>query len=666
MHDWNRFFRHIPRNLSSSVYHIFEPEWKPKILGWFGSKDVSSAQKEALLYVLTHFEDACGDFFRYRAYLLAAEAIAYFKESVQADAIVHQLLLWSYAYFRQDKRDWRMYPSALSKAARNALEYTDRDRVIAQFEHLLHTIDSRLILRVAAERLHQLDPGNHCAIAALACLIQKVQSPQQLLEITASLSRAAPQHSAIVPALLKVIQTPIDPKKYEQVRTIRVAFLSLRTVAVGNQMAIAFLLQQLGDRQTQSLFMVEILQTLEVIAKGNLEVIKALKQMIQSTDEEWLIQLCVRTLGSVASGHPEIVPFLTQLLHDQQEPETQSFVAMNIIWLDPKHEKAIAILTNLLETYFPTISRNNSKINGLVEWAAVGLLRTDVTHAMAIEALFQLGQILLTAYPSQPSRELIKLREIDPDYQIEREILVRLIETAEPGSDVAEAIARLTQLDARDDRTISAVIHFVHSTQQIYNLEAVIDYFQPLKVHQPFIITTMTPKLVHLIQTSENEHERQTAAACLAKLIPNHPLAIETLMQVWEETDSDSVFLGLLRLGNVNETVLNALITLLQTKPISLLLSRELAAFCQNSPVELATQVVYRLKHLLEFKPKKSPGDDQYSPESLQQSPSLGWEPYWTPSDRADLCYQLIWDCAQNMTYPDFWRAWSAFNMTTQ
>jgi hypothetical protein len=326
-----------------------------------------------------------------------------------------------------------------------------------------------------------------------------------------------------------------------------------------------------------------ILQTLEVIAKGNLEVIEALQQIVQSTNEEWLIQSCLRTLGSFASGHPEIVPFLTHLLHDRQEPETQSLIAANIIWLEPKHEQAIGILTNMLETYLPEVSRYNG-VNGLVERAAVGLLRTDVTHSMAIEALFQLGRILLTEYPPLPSRELIKLREIDPNYQIEREILVRLIETAEPESHVAEAIARLTQLDARDDRTISAMMHLVHSTKQVYNLEGVIDYFQPLSFHQSFIITTITSKLEQIIQTSENEYERQTAAACLAKLIPSSPLAIETMMQVWEETDLDSAFLRLLRLGSFNETVLNALITLLQTKPISLLLSGELAAFCQNSP----------------------------------------------------------------------------------
>ncbi|WP_334792695.1 hypothetical protein [Nostoc sp.] len=42
------------------------------------------------------------------------------------DAIVKQLLKWSYAYFRQDKRDWQILPKPLVKTARKTLELTDR------------------------------------------------------------------------------------------------------------------------------------------------------------------------------------------------------------------------------------------------------------------------------------------------------------------------------------------------------------------------------------------------------------------------------------------------------------------------------------------------------------------------------------------------------------
>ncbi|WP_341527083.1 hypothetical protein WKK05_31905 [Nostoc sp. UHCC 0302] len=94
------------------------------------------------------------------------------------DPIVEHLLKWSYAYFRQDKRDWQILPKPLVQTARKTLELTDRKRVIAAFVHLVHTTESRSILRVAAEKLGQLDPGNKSAIAALTLLTLVVENKQ--------------------------------------------------------------------------------------------------------------------------------------------------------------------------------------------------------------------------------------------------------------------------------------------------------------------------------------------------------------------------------------------------------------------------------------------------------------------------------------------------------
>ena len=127
-------------------------------------------QKEDFIQALIDFDDGCGDFYRYRAYFLAAEALSQFPECSLGDAIASQVLKWSYASFRQDKRDWQILPKLLAKTARKTLELTDRKRVIAAFVHLIHTTESLLILRVVAEKLGKLDPGNKSAIAALALM----------------------------------------------------------------------------------------------------------------------------------------------------------------------------------------------------------------------------------------------------------------------------------------------------------------------------------------------------------------------------------------------------------------------------------------------------------------------------------------------------------------
>jgi hypothetical protein len=110
MHDWQYFLQPNPDCLEQGIYRIFEPEWKAEIWHWFACASVTREQKEAAIAALISFDDHCADFFRYRAYFLAAEIIAIFKDCSQANAIVDQLLKWSYAYCRTAKTDWKVYP----------------------------------------------------------------------------------------------------------------------------------------------------------------------------------------------------------------------------------------------------------------------------------------------------------------------------------------------------------------------------------------------------------------------------------------------------------------------------------------------------------------------------------------------------------------------------
>lgn len=121
MHDWHFFFHHAPHNLNAGNYRIFEPQYKAEILRWFGRQNIANAQKEDFVKALIGFDDDCGDFYRYRAYFLAAEALSQLQNCSLADAIALQILKWSYNYFRQDKREWEILPEALVKASRSVL-----------------------------------------------------------------------------------------------------------------------------------------------------------------------------------------------------------------------------------------------------------------------------------------------------------------------------------------------------------------------------------------------------------------------------------------------------------------------------------------------------------------------------------------------------------------
>lgn len=93
MNDWHYFFNHVDDNLAISTYHIFEEQYKAEILDWFSREDVAKEQKEDFIQALVDFTGDCGDFYKYRAYLLTAETLNYFKDCSRGDAIALQILI---------------------------------------------------------------------------------------------------------------------------------------------------------------------------------------------------------------------------------------------------------------------------------------------------------------------------------------------------------------------------------------------------------------------------------------------------------------------------------------------------------------------------------------------------------------------------------------------
>lgn len=131
MNDWKYFFEELnnPEQDNCCIFAsdsqatpfattegISATQWL-EILHWFRRDDISPQQKEALIRKLVNFDDNCGGFYQYRAYFLAAEALSYFPECSLGDAIVEQLLKWSYVYF-----GWQIFPQPLVKAARNTID----------------------------------------------------------------------------------------------------------------------------------------------------------------------------------------------------------------------------------------------------------------------------------------------------------------------------------------------------------------------------------------------------------------------------------------------------------------------------------------------------------------------------------------------------------------
>lgn len=440
MNDWYYFFNHVDDNLATSAYCIFEEQSKTEIFDWFSRKDIAKEQKEDFIQALVGFKDDCGDFYYYRAYLLAAEALNYFKDCSRGDAIALQILQWSYAYFRQDKQDWQIVPQSLVEAARLTVETTDRQRVISAFVHLVHTTQSRHILHVASEKLGKLDPGNKSAIAALVLLLEVIPNDFNLWNITHSLMKIDPDNPAGISTLVKLTQA--DTNGWSDLSRRRWC-----TVAVGNEIvinALVQLLQTITDIET----IVCTIKNLGVIATGNEIAINALIELMQTTENKYICLYAVISLGEIALGNPTAIAALTEFLQINRGNRICLDAAKALWRINEGNTTAIATLVQIVALdkriwsdaadYLWEIAPKNreviaaltERITAIDEYdccdAAVSLLKFEPDNELAISTLSKILQS--SDFIGYRQRAADSLLEIDPHNQSAIDTLFAVIE----------------------------------------------------------------------------------------------------------------------------------------------------------------------------------------------------------------------------------------------
>lgn len=647
MNDWYNFFNCVDDNLANSTYRIFENEHKAEILDWFRREDVAKEQKEAFIQALVDFKDDCGDFYKYRAYFLAAEAINYFKDCSIGDAIALQLLIWSYAYFRQDKQNWQIVPQPLVEAAREALETTDRQRVIAGFEHLIHTTQSRSILRIAAEKLGKLDPGNKSAIAALVLLLQVTQDTLTIWKITDSLMQIDPDNPAVIPKLVQLTQVNTDRWSNRDRRcwyTLKLAIDALGKVGLGNQTVIDALVYLL-QTNTNRMICNRASKSLEEIAIGNEVAIDALIELMQTTankDTCWEAIIC---LGKIATGNRTAIAALTEFLQINQGDRI-CVVAAKALWqIDEGNVNAIDALVEIIATttdgftlneaanYLVQIdSKNIDAIAALTERikiadkyvlcdAAIRLLKFEPSNELAIVTLSQIVEN--KEYFSHRLQAADSLLDVDSSNQIALDTLFDLVQYLGQSSSDLEyvkyiawgATQTLQKIDRSNQLAISALVNLLNTDENHSYLNIAVRDLGDLAVGNKDAIATLTK----LIYSTEDNYLLLKVAQSLGKIDPGNQKALLTLIEFiqnfneWEETE---LYSADDRRSHCDSQLLDAANTL-----------QEILLINQMS------QVVVALKDYL----SKSSWDSSY---------------------RYEACYRLIWHCAQNMAYPDFYAAW--------
>jgi predicted NACHT family NTPase len=187
--NWHFFLNHIPENPQhpDARYRIFEKQWKEVILLWLGREEVGKEEKEAFIEALVEFDDGCGEFYKYRAYFLAAAGIAEFTACSRADEIVSQIIKWGFAYFNEEKQKGRTFLEPIAEGSREILKETARERAISTLVELINTSENGYTWWHAAKSLGIIDQKNPVAIADLVEFIGTCQDELIRMQATKSL-----------------------------------------------------------------------------------------------------------------------------------------------------------------------------------------------------------------------------------------------------------------------------------------------------------------------------------------------------------------------------------------------------------------------------------------------------------------------------------------------
>ncbi|WP_375466681.1 NACHT domain-containing protein, partial [uncultured Nostoc sp.] len=145
--DWHEFLNHVPDKPALGVYRIFAPQWKEVILLWLGCEYVGKKEKEEFIQALVEFDDGCGEyraidrvkrgFYEFRAYFIAAAGVDEWKNSVNADAIVTEIVKWRFGEFKVQQNEWVQFLTSIPEGARTALPQTNRIKAIAALVELI-------------------------------------------------------------------------------------------------------------------------------------------------------------------------------------------------------------------------------------------------------------------------------------------------------------------------------------------------------------------------------------------------------------------------------------------------------------------------------------------------------------------------------------------------
>ncbi|MCT7957164.1 HEAT repeat domain-containing protein [Laspinema palackyanum] len=632
--DWDDF---LPRNHGDSPvegkrYRIFEPQWKQVILLWLG-RDIGQDNKQAFIRALVEFNDGVRDFYGFQAYFLAAAAINEFKACSLADEIVRQFVRGGFGYFNTEKQEWTTFLDPIKEGARNILGETIRQKAIAALEEILRDAGAdNSTRRQAAESLGKIAPGNQQAIAALEEILRDAGADDSTRGRAAEiLGTIAPGNPQAIAALVEILR---DAGADDSTRGQ--AAESLGKIAPGNQQAIAALVEILRDAGAYNFTRWQAAESLGKIAPGNQQEIAALalEEILRDAGADNFTRiLAANSLEKIAPGNQQAIAALVEILRDAgTDYSTRMLVApLSLGKIAPGNQQALAALVEILGD--AGVDDDTRRL------AAESLGEIAPGNPQALAALVE---ILRDAGAGSYTRRraAFSLEKIAPGNQQALAALVEILRDAGAGSYTRRRAAfSLGKIAPGNQQAIAALEEILRDAGADDSIRR--EAAESLGKIAPGNPQAIAALVEILRDAGADDSTRRQAAESLGKIAPGNQQALAALVEILRDVGADKYTrmhaansLGKIAPGN--QQALAALVEILRDT---------------GADNDTRMQAAESLGKILTTR-------QHYAGVVSALKDCLSDEVYQNDFIRFKECYKLIWNCAENLPYPEFYQAW--------
>ncbi|MEG4301150.1 HEAT repeat domain-containing protein [Microcoleus sp. D3_18a_C4] len=662
--DWHFFLNHFPKNPQhpDARYRIFEKQWKEVILLWLGREEVGKEEKEAFIKALVKFKVGWDKFYGYRAYFLAAAGIAEFKDCSLADEIVSQIVIWRFGYFNKQKQDWRTFLDPIVDRAREVLKETDREKAGSALVELIRNSGDEYTRREATRSLGEIGKNSPDAIAALVELINTTQDEVTRWQTADILGKIDKDSPVAISALAELIHTSVEKDTWKR------AAYSLGEIGKDSPEAIGALVELIRNSVENGFYPVFgwnhvptciiVAYSLVKIGKDNPVAIAALVELIRTSEHKVTQERAAEILGRIDKDNPVAIETLLESIRNYRPKDTRYQAAEKLARIGKNNPVAISALVELIRTSRNQVTRwraaeclgkidkdNPVAISALVElsrnsnertrWSAADSLgKIGKDNPVAIAALVEL--IRNSGAESTRCQAIKSLGAIGKNNPEAISALVEFLGTSQGEYTRLEAVSSLGEIDNNNQVAISTLVELLGTSQNAYHLWELGNKLKRIGKNNPVAIAAF----IELIRTSGDELTRLQAAEYLGEIDKNNPVAIATLVDfIRNSRDADTRCRAASSLGKIEKYHPVAIATLIELIPNY---HPEYSIF---DPADSLLKIM-KGKH--------------FATAVSGLKKCLTSEIYKNNFGRNERCHEVIWECAENMTYPEFYQAWHA------